>query len=283
MDEDTENLDLNEVPSADPGLFAVMQSEESFKALIDVIPAMVWLGDDEGRIRYFNEEFYRFTGHDRDDDDGYVYLKIIHPDDMHIPPLAMEHVKRGEKFEFEVRHRAADGSYRWFLVRAIPLPRKCGQVSYVGTNTDIDEQKRATEELAESEARLSTLAEAIPQIVWTADSNGEINFLNQRYFEFTGLSVEQSVDGAWQLLIHPEDRSVYMEGWQESLESGDTFEASFRLKRATGLSKVAEYRRHLCRAVAARGHSGQILQWFGTWTDVEMPPGRAQSAISRSG
>ena len=86
----------------------------------------------------------------------------------------------------EVRYRAASGIYKWHLVRAVVSGD--GSKVFV-TATDIDEQKRAEEEVRESEAQLRTLAEAIPQIVWTSDAQGEVRFINQRYFEYTCLSV----------------------------------------------------------------------------------------------
>jgi PAS domain-containing protein len=115
------------------------------------------------------------------------------------------------------------------------------------------------------------LAEAIPQIVWTADRDGRLTFINQRYYEYTGLSAEQSVEGGWRLLIHPDDLKSYFDNWKHSLKSGDTFETTFRLKRVLGIRapKANEFRKHLCRAVAVRSASGKIIQWFGTWTDVD--------------
>lgn len=120
----------------------------------------------------------------------------------------------------------------------------------------------------ENERRLQTLTEAIPVIVWTADRHGQIDFFNSRLVEYTGLSTEQSMDEAWKLLIHPEDRLRYGEEWQHAIKTGDTFELEFRLRRAAGIPR-SEYRWQLGRAVAMRDPDGTIQQWYGTWTDIE--------------
>jgi PAS domain S-box-containing protein len=373
-------------------LQSLAPTAETLRALVDAMPAMIWLGDNAGKVLYFNEQFYSFTGVRREDDDGFSYVKVVHPDDLYKTEDAMIAVEARLNFEFEMRHRGADGIYRWFLVRGVPLTLADGTTVYIGTNTDIDDRKRAEEELKdsekefrqlaelipqlvsvsdqegrtfysnqqyydyigvkreeddgylwkkffhpddlvklppdgsvppgavwqmeiriraangsyrwhllravkvdgrdirifatatdideqkhlddeirESEAHLKVLAEAIPQIVWTADRDGRLTFINQRYYEYTGLSAEQSVEGGWRLLIHPDDLKSYFDNWKHSLESGDTFESTFRLKRVLGIraQKANEFRKHLCRAVAVRSASGKIIQWFGTWTDVD--------------
>ena len=113
-----------------------------------------------------------------------------------------------------------------------------GKTLWFGTSTDIDDKKRVAEDLQESEARFSTLLDAIPQIVFTADKSGAIDFFNSRWFEYTGLTQAQSEAGAWQLLLHPDDLPKYLSGWQHALHTGDSYETEFRLRRAVGTEKM---------------------------------------------
>lgn len=247
------------------------ESQEKFRMLTEAIPTMVWTAYSDGRVDYANSRFREYTGMSATEDDGFSWQKVVHPDDL---PLLMERAEQsartGREFECEARYRYKNGQYRWQLLRALPMSMSGGEMKWFGTSTDIDDQKRIETELREAEARLRGLAEAIPQIVWTAAPSGEITFFNHRWFEYTGLSLEQSLAGGWQLLIHPEDLEDYMSEWKRALESGDTFECRFRLKRAVGMrARAGGYRNHLCRAVALRSSTGDLIEWFGTWTDIQ--------------
>jgi PAS domain S-box-containing protein len=140
---------------------------------------------------------------------------------------------------------------------------------WIGTATDINEQKRIEQELRDREMRFRMLADGIPQIVWTATNDGVIDFFNHRWLEYTGLTIEQSLDNGWHLLIHPADLEQYKERWSNALKTGETYEFEFRLKRAVGFKKNSNgYRWHLCRAVPLRSSSGRIVKWFATWTEI---------------
>ncbi len=249
------------------------ESESKFRYLAEAVPPIVWTADPSVRVDFCSQRFYELTGLNQADDDGFLWKKAIHPDDF---PQVMEEAARAiaekRRYEMEIRYITADGGYRWQLVSALPTFDSQGNViKWYGSNTDIDEKKQAESELKESEARFRTLAEAIPQIVWTADASGQITFCNQRWFEYTGLTLEQSLAEGWKLLIHPEDLELYLRQWTKALETGDSWEMEFRVKRAVGLGKCggSRYRWHLGRAVALRSSNGIIMEWFGTWTDIE--------------
>jgi PAS domain S-box-containing protein len=112
--------------------------------------------------------------------------------------------------------------------------------------------------------RYHALAEAIPQIVWTARPAGQVDYFNRRWFEYTGLPLEGVAGGAWLGVLHPEDEARCRERWTEALHTGAMLEVECRLRRSSGA-----YRWHLCRAVPERSLSGQIVSWLGTFTDIE--------------
>ncbi|MBI3804678.1 MAG: response regulator [Nitrospirae bacterium] len=107
------------------------------------------------------------------------------------------------------------------------------------------------------------LANAIPQIVWIAAPNGVIDFFNQPWFNYTGLTFEESEGWGWKKLIHPEDLQPALDGWSEAIRLEKDYEIEYRLKRADGA-----YRWHLVRAFPERDPQGRILAWHGTSTDV---------------
>jgi PAS domain S-box-containing protein len=114
-----------------------------------------------------------------------------------------------------------------------------------------------------SERRYRALAEAIPHIVWTARPDGQIDYFNQRWFEYTGLS-QADTAGSWVAALHPDDLARCQQMWQEALASGLKQAVECRL-----LGRDATYRWQLCRAVPERGTTGPILSWLGTFTDIE--------------
>lgn len=246
-------------------------SEQQFKLLAETIPQLGFAAAPGGKTFYANHRYIEFTGVDPMGNDGYAWREFVHPDDLpHIMAEGELALSRDQPMEMEARFRTREGQYRWQLIRGIKMVMADGSIRWFGTCTDIDDQKRTENELREAVSRFRTLAEAIPQIVWAAKPNGDINFFNHRWFEYTGLSLEQSLDGGWQLLIHPEDVDQYMSDWHKALETGDTFECKFRLKRAVGVrAKGGGYREQLCRAVAVQSSSGKIIEWCGTWTDIQ--------------
>ena len=252
---------------------ALKTSEAQFRQLSNMVPQLIWIANAQRKATYANDRFYEYTGLRREEHDGTRWKKIIHPDDH---DRFTDDWRRSAIFpnayEIEVRYRRKDGVYRWHIARALPVTNARNEVlMWFGTSTDIDDQKHAEEDLKESETRFRTLADAIPQIVWTAEPDGTIDFFNHRWFEYTGLTSEQSLNGGWNLLIHPDDRKKYMNDWQRALAEGDTYETEFRLKRAVGIGSTRDnpYRWHLGRAVALHGEDGAVQKWFATWTEIE--------------
>jgi PAS domain S-box-containing protein len=246
--------------------------EAHFQLLAENIPQLVNVCDSEGRIIYSNRRYLDYTG--LNVEDGQVLWDwCVHPGDVELMRQLGQKCREDRSiFECEARLRAHDGSYRWYLILSVPIFNADGAIrEWFGTCTDIDDKKRQQDEIRESELRFRMLADAIPQIVWSADASGKFTFFNHRWTEFTGLSVEQSLDDAWTLLIHPDDLPVYLSEWNKALGSGDSYEVEFRLKRAIGVGKVSgsPYRWHLGRAVALRSSTGKIVEWFGTWTEIE--------------
>jgi PAS domain S-box-containing protein len=115
-----------------------------------------------------------------------------------------------------------------------------------------------------SERRYRLLADAVPHIVWTARPDGRLDYVNRRWFEYTGLSTPDAA-GSWDVALAPEDRERCREAWNRSIATGEMFEGEARLRR--GLD--GEPRWHLCRALPERGPSGGIVSWLGTFTDIE--------------
>src|SRR5690606_8426705 len=104
----------------------------------------------------------------------------------------------------------------------------------------------------------------MPQMVWATQPDGYHDFYNQRWYDFTGLSYEETKDKGWSLVLHPDDYDRSWEVWQNSLETGDLYEIKYRMKRFDGI-----YKWFLTRAQPLRDDKGKIIKWFGTCTDIQ--------------
>ncbi|MEP7190174.1 MAG: ATP-binding protein, partial [Roseiflexaceae bacterium] len=130
--------------------------------------------------------------------------------------------------------------------------------------TDISERQRADKALRTSEQRYRELADSMPLVVWTAQPNGELDYYNQPWFDYTGLTFEQTHGWGWQPVLHPDDLQNCLDRWNESVRTGQPLEIEYRWQRADGV-----YHWHLGRALAVRATDGQIAYWVGTGTDIE--------------
>jgi PAS domain S-box-containing protein len=132
------------------------------------------------------------------------------------------------------------------------------------TFIDITERKAAEAELARSEAEFRAFAQAMPNHVWASPPDGQLDWFNERVYEYSG-SARGTLQGvSWVEMVHPDDRAVTGERWAAALQSGETYQTEFRLRRYDGI-----YRWHLARALPICDSLGEIRRWIGTNTDIE--------------
>ena len=117
---------------------------------------------------------------------------------------------------------------------------------------------------AESEQRYRGLADAMPQIVWTAGPDGVADYVNEGWVAYSGLTLEETANDGWLRILHPDDLARTNRLWEKALSSGRLFETEYRLRRADGV-----YRWHLARSLPARGPDGEVAGWVGTCTDID--------------
>jgi len=116
----------------------------------------------------------------------------------------------------------------------------------------------------QSEERFRQLADSMPQLVWTADPDGVVDYYNQRYREFGGIAPEPGGLWEWGPVLHPDDLQPTVEAWHHALRTGEVYQVEHRARRADG-----SYRWHLSRGVPARDEEGKIVKWYGTATDID--------------
>ena len=242
-------------------------SQADFRALVDELPLFVWSQAADGRVEWANRAWHVYAGLPgpaATSPKGWA--DVVHPDDL---GPALEAFGRaaaaGTAYEGEVRIRHAggdDAAYRWFLVRSVPRRSlDAALIGWTGTGVDVHDAKVLAERDAES---FRTIADAVPQMMWSARADGWIDWYNARWYEYTGQSVEEAQGWGWQAVHHPDDLPHVMQRWPHSIASGERFEMEFRLRAADG-----RFRWFLTRATPVRDADGTIARWYGTNTDID--------------
>jgi PAS domain S-box-containing protein len=253
---------------------SLRESEQRLRRVVDAAGTGTW-EVDVGSASVTGDAAYRkLMGLPRDGTLSIdACVQALHPDEREVARRAIAHALGGENDGlFAIEHRTAGTPPRWIEFRGQARFAADGRaVGMAGTAMDVTarkqieaERQRLFEAARRSESDFRSLAELIPQQVWTADPEGALDFVNGRVLEYFAEGEEQILGSGWQSIIHPDDLANCLELWSHSLRTGDEYEVEFRLRRADG-----EYRWHLGRAVPRRDGTGRIVKWFGTSTDFD--------------
>ena len=240
-------------------------SEKRFKTLSESIPHMMWTATPEGNKNFFNQYFLDYTGYTFEELEGKGWEKVTFPADLERELAQWDHsIKTGEEFKIEKRVRHHNGTFHWHITRAIAQKSSDGVViGWIGTSTEIDDQKKINELLAKTEEHFRTFANSIQNLAWIANGDGWLYWYNQRWYDYTGATLEEMEGWGWEKVLHPDYTekvvSISKEGWKRN----EAFELTFPLRRHDG-----EYRWFLTRAYPLLDTDGNIERWVGTNTDI---------------
>lgn len=225
-------------------------AEDMLYELTNALPHLVWIADPEAKITYLNDQWKQFTGFSDEQmkDLPNNWPSIQHPDEH---PTSQKHWREGfasgKQFEFELRLKAANGTFRWHKVKALPIRDRTGAIAkWLGTTTDVHENRILHDELSIQNARLQALGESVPAIVFISNAEGFASYVNRGWTEYTGAPLEKSLYRAQRReYVHPDDHAVISdEKYTAALKRGEQYESSLRLRRHDG-----EYRWHSFKTV----------------------------------
>ena len=239
------------------------KSEDRLREIISTIPALAWSTLPDGAAEFLNQRWLDYTGRSAEQALNWEWKVAIHPDDL--PGMLQrygEALDSGQSFELEGRLRRFDGEFRWFLFRGSPFRDESGKlVRWYGTNTDIEDRKRAEELLRASEQNLRLIVNSIPGQVYTRSAGGELERVNQPILDYTGKTLEELKE--WPV-VHPDDAARVVGLWNYSILTGSPLDAEVRVRRADGV-----YRWFHARGLPLRDTGGHVVRWYSLLTDIE--------------
>jgi PAS domain S-box-containing protein len=256
-------IDITEAKRAEE---TIRKSERELRTMIEIIPAHVGVTQPDGTVDFVNQSWLDYTGFTREQAMGWGWTKAIHPEDLDREVANWRAaLTSGEPLEQEVRARNVDGIYRWFLNRNIPLRDEDGNViKWYGILFDINALKETESALQTREQELLGIIETIPSMLWSTSPTGEPTRLSQRMLEYFGAALEELVNRGWVSFIHPDDREETAKAFFRAIETGESYSAINRLRRADG-----EYRWHHTMGEPLRDPDGKIIQWYSLSVDID--------------
>src|SRR6266849_1191794 len=243
------------------------QEAARLQTVIDTVPSFLWTSFPDGSKEYLNKRWYEYTGLSLEQAKGWGWKVVVHPDDL--DQLVREWralLDAPKPGELETRIRRYDGEYRWFLIRVVPQFDVEGNVvRWFGSNTDIEDRKRAEKKLLEEERELRRITDALPQTIVVLDAQGHALYANQAMLDYTGLTMEDVVTSDYRASIfHPEDLERVREERKAGLARGLPFEIEQRALRKDG-----QYRWLLLRYNPFHDEQGRLVRWYATGTDID--------------
>ncbi|MBB5519551.1 PAS domain S-box protein [Amphiplicatus metriothermophilus] len=171
--------------------------------------------------------------------------------------------RKGEPYDEELQIVTGKGRRVWVRSIGRAVRDAQGRITHVqGAFQDITGQKEAERTLEASRLRFRRLAESMPQIVWTADPDGAVDYANAAFYRYIGSSPEEFDLSRWIDVVHPEDQARCREAWAEAVGTGEFYAIEFRIRRADGA-----YRWHSVTATPVREFGDAVTKWFGAAVD----------------
>ena len=262
---------------------ALRASELNLRLLVDSIPALVSTMQPDGEAETVNRQVTDYTG--KTSGEMKDWLPTLHPDDrMNTSACWRRSVETGAPYDVEERILRADGVYRWFHARGLPLRDDHGNiVRWYVVLTDIEDRKQAQQALKAREGELNLIVEAIPALIWCARPDGELTYVNRRVLDYTGTTSEALARNGWTDYLHPDDFEPTVRAWSHAVANGQQYEVQYRLRRADGA-----YRWFHVLGQALRDNEGHLARWYGLLIDIDDRKGTeealrgAQARLSRA-
>lgn len=244
----------------------VENAEERLRLAVEATEIATWDLEFDTRKIVYSPRLLEIFGRDASETLTHPEMrKQIHRDDIGNVEKAFDIALQTGIYQYEARVVRSDKKTTWIRTQGKVFYNKDGKpIKLIGTLREITEEKIHQQEIEESEQKFRLLANSMPQLIWTGDAGGNINYFNQAVYEYSGLTPEEIDRQGWTIVVHPDDREENVRVWLNSIATGKDYLFEHRFRRHDG-----EYRWQLSRAIPQKDAHGKIQMWVGTSTDIQ--------------
>jgi len=257
---------------------ALQESEQRFRRIVDTVPGLVCTLSAAGEVELVNRQVLEYFGKTTEELKNWGTSNVVHPDDLpRVFDAWTRSVETGQPYVLELRHRRADGVYRWFQSRALPTRDAEGRITgWYMLLTDIDDRKGAEDALRANEQNLRQIVDSIPGFVSTANATGEVELVNRQVLDFFGKTTEDLKNWATSDALHPDDLPRLTDAYTQSIETGQPRDVETRSRGADGVYRWFHVRSH-----PQLDAEGRVLRWYTLATDIDKRK-RAEAELEKA-
>ncbi|QTE56104.1 PAS domain-containing sensor histidine kinase [Mucilaginibacter rubeus] len=243
----------------------LLRKQNRFALIADAIPHKIWTSGPDGKATYYNKGWYDYTGASELEQLRQLIWGALHPDDLKPAMDTWEKaLKNGEDVEIEQRFKRFDGAYLWHLTRVCACKDETGSVTmWVGSSTNIHEQKCAEEALRESEAQFKALTNSNSLLIWQTDEHGTTTFVNDTWRAYTGVEKDAIDKNEWLNNIHPDDRIHALQQFNDAFNARLLIHSKYRFLDV----RTGQYRWMLDNAHPV--FNPEFGGYIGSMTDIQ--------------
>ena len=245
------------------------QQSEELNILTDKLPYLILTADPQGEILYANKNAIEITGYSLEEIKT-KWVHLIHPEDQqHVLSQRENSLKNGNELNVDFRLQQYDGSFRWFNIKVIPIQDSGGKIiKWLGGGIDIHEQyisqQQLTESLKTEVSHLDEIIESLPQIAFTMDAEGNVDYFNKRWYQFTNQSSQDALRYGWIEALHPEDKEISETAILKGIKNQKEYHFEARIHNRNS----NKYFWHILKSIPVKNNDGKLKYWIATATNI---------------
>lgn len=260
-------ITMNDVTDKVESRKKLEDAEQRTRLATEIAQMATWDLDLQTHVMIHSESLASIFGHPKNVMLSYLQImEQFNSDDLiNIVEKAFELAMQTGIYKYEARINKPNGELGWIRSHSkIFFDANNEPLKIVGTLIEITEEVNRREILMKKESKFRLLADSMPQLIWTADAFGNLNYYNLSVFNYTGKTPLSMETGDWIMLVHPDEKKEFKDNWETAMAKGADFIFEHRLLRHDG-----QYRWQLSHAIAQKDAQGNIQMWVGTSTDIQ--------------